>query len=75
MTFLYKLISFSDCTAKAGVTKPTSAAAILSNSDNLEGLKIMLAKTKPIKIAFAKAVSAFTRGAVCLSCSGTDSVS
>ena len=35
----------------------------------------MLAKTKPIKIAFAKAVSAFTRGAVCLSCSGTDSVS
>jgi len=73
--FYFKLISLADCTAKKGVTKPASADAILANLDNLPGLKTLINNAKSIKIAFAKAVSAFTRGAVCLACSGTDSVS
>ena len=57
------------------MTPPTSAADILSNSQNIVGLKTLLDGAKPIKIAFAKAVTAYARGAVCLACSGTDSVS
>jgi hypothetical protein len=73
--FYFKLISLNACTVKEGVTKPASVDALLANLDNLTGLKTLIEGAKSIKIAFAKAVSAYTRGAVCLACSGTDSVS
>lgn len=73
--FFFTMVTSNDCTAKSGVSRPESVGAIFANVNNLAGLKTLTDAVKPIKVAFAKAMSAFTRGAVCLACSGTDTVS
>lgn len=61
------------CVSKAGIAKPKSLEDILAvPAASLPLFNALFTGNKDCKIAFAKSITAFTRGTVCAMCAGTD---